>query len=466
MHESSLLTSLKASNILPQEARILTDESEIKSALGSLTETPIYAGPALLQMLDWKDFMVMQLEGTVISLISQEFPFGTYAGNSFKDRSSHPDNSFFKLFRLGKGSIQFISRPFQKMDQQQLDSAPFQSIPTYAQAVALYSEGQWSDVELIPFSNYVISGINSTVQYGQSVFEGMVAQRHDQNTASVFRPLANAARFNRSLERLSIPALPEGLFLKAIELAVKANADYVPAVGSPARLYVRPYVMAVNGGDKVIPASQYIFTVQVFPFTSYAKSGKQALDVIAFEGEGRALPGIGCFKLSGNYAPTLIQIDQASKSLVPGTEQETFDGVLYSYTNSEGTFVEEYNAANVFFLKGKEAFTPTLESRRILPGITRESVIYLLRKKGYSVSEIDFPLEMVNQMEAGFLSGSAAGIVALGSVSRKTGERHKFQVPDIIRELQSDLSNLRNGIVTTDDPEIREWPHLIELGFS
>jgi len=52
----------------------------------------------------------------------------------------------------------------------------------------------------------------------------------------------------------------------------------------------------------------------------------------------------------------------------------------------ERRYVEECGVMNVFFVLGEDVVTPSL-SGTILPGITRDSVITLLRDLGYRVKE-------------------------------------------------------------------------------
>lgn len=65
------------------------------------------------------------------------------------------------------------------------------------------------------------------LNYGQSIFEGMKAYRQPDGGIALFRPRDNARRFASSAQRLAMPAVPEDLYMRAVESVVRANAAYV-----------------------------------------------------------------------------------------------------------------------------------------------------------------------------------------------------------------------------------------------
>ena len=77
-----------------------------------------------------------------------------------------------------------------------------------------------------------------------SVFEGIKAFRHkDSTTIKIFRPQENAKRINHSAEMVSMPEIPEDLFLEALRRAVAGNLEFVPPYKPNAAggaLYIRP----------------------------------------------------------------------------------------------------------------------------------------------------------------------------------------------------------------------------------
>lgn len=63
---------------------------------------------------------------------------------------------------------------------------------------------------------------------GQSVFEGMKAFRAKDGSVRIFKPKENARRICHSAEAVSMPPLPEDIFLEGSYMAVQKNLEFVP----------------------------------------------------------------------------------------------------------------------------------------------------------------------------------------------------------------------------------------------
>jgi branched-chain amino acid aminotransferase len=125
----------------------------------------------------------------------------------------------------------------------------------------------------------------------------------------------------------------------------------------------------------VKPADRCQFIIFTFPFSAYFSA---PVDVLASERYVRAFPGgTGDTKPAGNYAAALLADQEAREA--------GFNSVLW-LDAKERRYVEECGVMNVFFVLGNDVLTPSLDGT-ILPGITRDSVITLLRDMGYRVTE-------------------------------------------------------------------------------
>ncbi len=473
---ASQISSLQPDNFY-RATNIETDLAQISKSLELLEtgqKTVLWADAQLTKILDKYHGSYLENQGFLITAFNRSYPHGTYAMEYLNDQKEIPVATVFRISKSPSSSLGFKTIPPTILDNEQLCSAPFKYIPTSAQIISVFTDNKWQTTEVIPASFYTVNGMTSTTQYGQSAFEGLVATKTIDGTASIFRPVMNAERFNRSLTRLGIPELPEGLFLSAVEQAVRANSEYLPPYNAPARLYLRPYVMALNGGTKVAPATEYIFTVQAFPFCAYSDPNSPGLSLVTIAGTERALPGIGCLKLGGNYATTLLHSTQAHEGLVQGFDGKKFDGVFYTYkvAGSSESFVDEFSAANLFFIKkmpnGLEIFTPTLTHDRILPGVTRDSIIQLLANLNYQVNETDINGQKIKEMDSAFLTGSAAGITAISSMAFSPESIAHFETSsetkDLITLLKKSLAELRAGNTSAfEDSTIANWPHIINL---
>ena len=108
------------------------------------------------------------------------------------------------------------------------------------------------------------------LNYGQSVFEGMKAQRSAKDRIVLFRPDQNAARMSAGAKRLSMPAPPTEMFVGAIQQLVRDNQDYVPPQGKGS-LYIRPLLMGSGGILGLGPAPSYTFAAFCAAVGAYFK---------------------------------------------------------------------------------------------------------------------------------------------------------------------------------------------------
>ena len=95
---------------------------------------------------------------------------------------------------------------------------------TQTMYVAEWKDGAWAPGALKPYGPLQLMPSAQVLNYGQSVFEGMKAQRSAKDRIVLFRPDRNAARCAAGAARLSMPEFPEEAFVKAVEETVRANA--------------------------------------------------------------------------------------------------------------------------------------------------------------------------------------------------------------------------------------------------
>ena len=150
------------------------------------------------------------------------------------------------------------------------------------------------------------------LHYSQEFFEGLKAYRQDDGSITMFRPEANAARFNGSARRMAMPELPEETFVRALELLVAQDRDWVPS-GEGYSLYLRPFMIATQRGLGVNhPSNEYLFCVIASPAASYFSGGVKPVTVWLSEDYTRAAPGgTGAVKAGGNYAAAFVAQQQA-----------------------------------------------------------------------------------------------------------------------------------------------------------
>src|SRR5690349_2834199 len=82
------------------------------------------------------------------------------------------------------------------------DNIAFGKVYTDHMFMADYKNGAWANARIVPYGPMMISPASPAIHYGQSIFEGMKAQRSSSGEALVFRPMDNWKRMNRSAERM------------------------------------------------------------------------------------------------------------------------------------------------------------------------------------------------------------------------------------------------------------------------
>jgi branched-chain amino acid aminotransferase len=278
--------------------------------------------------------------------------------------------------------------------------------------------GGWHDATLGPLQPIPLHPASSVLHYAQEIFEGLKAYRLADGTMALFRPEANAARFNASAARLAMPSVPKDLFIEAVKQVVLKDADWFPQVEGGS-LYIRPFMFADEHFLGVRPATSYKFVVILSPAGNYFKSGAKAVSVWVSDYTRAAPGGTGAAKCGGNYAASLVPTGEA---FAQGHDQVVF------LDAAERKWIEELGGMNLFFVfDDGSVITPPLRGT-ILPGITRDSLITLAREQGLTVREEMYSLpQWRDDAQSGrlvetFACGTAAVVTAVGRVAGRDGE--------------------------------------------
>lgn len=292
------------------------------------------------------------------------------------------------------------------------DTAAFGAVLSDHVLVADYADGRWSDPAIVPFGMMPLGPAPSVAHYGQGIFEGFKAYPRPDGGAAMFRPDANHARMNRSCERMAMPAIPADIFLEGAAALVRVDRRWIPEAQGGS-LYLRPVMFATTDALGVRPADRYRFVIETCPAGPYFSG---AVDLLAEEHYVRAFPGgTGAAKCAGNYAGSMVAAREA--------QARGFHHVLW-LDGIERRYVEEAGVMNVAFVIDGVVITPPLGGT-ILPGITRDSVLVLLRALGLPVEErritIDevFEAHAAGRLQGGAGIGTAATIAPLGRLHHK-----------------------------------------------
>lgn len=279
-----------------------------------------------------------------------------------------------------------------------------------------YEDGRgWYNGRIVPYAPLVLDPAAVVFHYAQEMFEGLKAYKTAEGKIQLFRPDMNAKRTNRTNDRLCIPQIDEELYVEAIKALVKVDQDWIPQKKDTA-LYIRPFIIATEPFIGVRRSTQYKFIIILSPVGPYYEGGLTPTKIYVEDKYVRATDGgTGEAKCGGNYAASLKAQEEAHEK---GYEQILWlDGVHRKY-------VEEIGTSNAFFVIGDEIITAPLDGT-ILPGITRDSVINILKKQGMKIVERKLEIdEVVEAYKKGtfremFASGTAAVISPVGELRYK-----------------------------------------------
>ncbi|WP_341712425.1 branched-chain amino acid aminotransferase [Erythrobacter sp.] len=279
-------------------------------------------------------------------------------------------------------------------------------------------EAGWHDAKVEPRAPIQLDPAAAVLHYAQEIFEGLKAYRHGDGSIALFRPEQNARRLNASADRLAMPHVPEDLFIEAIRQLIAVDGAWVPSAEGSS-LYLRPFMIATEAFLGVRPAKRYKFMVIAGPAGNYFKSGAPAVSLWISDYTRAAPGGTGAAKCGGNYAASLVPTRDAFSR---GHDQVLFLDAV------EHKWVEELGGMNVFFaFDDGRVITPPLTGT-ILPGITRDSLIQLLREEGLSVSEEPYSIDQwradaqSGKLVESFACGTAAVVTPIGKVAGHDGE--------------------------------------------
>ncbi len=287
--------------------------------------------------------------------------------------------------------------------------------------MAHYRNGQWEEMTIKPYGDLAISPANTTLHYGQSIFEGLKAYRAENGDVLVFRPQANAQRMIKSAERMCIPAVSEEMFMNSMTELLRLDKDWVPSKPGTS-LYIRPVTFGMDPFIGIKPSDEYMFLIFTSPVGGYYSEPIKVRVETHFT--RAAAGGVGAAKTAGNYAAALYPAKLAQQD---GYNQLIWtDGLTHEYIEESGTM-------NVAFLIDDTLVTaPTSDT--ILHGITRDSVLTLAKDWGIKVEERRLAVkDLIDGLKAGkvkeaFGVGTAATIAPIKIIGH---EGVDYELPSV-----------------------------------
>ena len=292
----------------------------------------------------------------------------------------------------------------------------------------------WKDGKFIKWDDANIHVLSHVVQYGSAVFEGIRCYETDKGPA-VFCLEAHMQRLLNSAKMYRMP----------LEYNLKQLCDAVVEtirVNKFGACYIRPFVIRGFGAFGVNPLDNPIESyIAVWEWGKYL--GEEALE-----------DGVDvCVSTWNRLAPNTMPALAKAGANYMNSQLIKMEAIINGYTEgialNQNGFVSEGSGENIFLVSGKTVSTPPLSSS-VLPGITRNTIIEILEKMGYTVKEESIPRERLYIADEVFFTGTAAEVTPIRSVDKITvgsGKRGP-----VAKEVQEEFFKIFSG----ENPQVAE----------
>lgn len=253
----------------------------------------------------------------------------------------------------------------------------------------------WMDGELVNWRDAKVHILTHAIHYGSSVFEGERAYG-----GKIFESRKHSKRLIESANYLDIPLR---LSVDDIEMAKKTILETSEAKD----LYVRAIVWRGSGLDMGVASARnkVHMAVAAWEWGAYygeAKMKGANLDISKWKRPSpETIPSFA--KASGLYMICTISKHEAEA-------KGCSDALMLDYRG----YVAEATGANIFFVKNGVVYTPTPDC--FLNGITRQTVISILKEKGVQIVERHIELSELESFQECWLTGTAAEVTPVASI--------------------------------------------------
>lgn len=298
----------------------------------------------------------------------------------------------------------------------------------------------WFNGEFVSHDDAQIHVLSHVIHYGSSVFEGIRCYETEEGPA-VFRLEEHMQRLIDSAKvyRMDIPY--------DLEELQDAVVDTIDRSGLR-ECYIRPVVFRGRGPMGVNPLDNPVETfVAVWEWGQYL--GEEALEKgvdVEVASWNRMAPNTfpAMAKAGGNYL-------NASLVKMNAVKNGKMEGIMLS---TDG-YVAEGSGENLFLVKDGRLYTAPAELS-ILPGITRDAIMTIAQKRGYTVEETRIPREALYTADELFFTGTAAEVTPIRTVDDYViGEGKRGPVATELQDAFFDV--VRGG----NDPE--DWLTFVDV---
>ncbi|NCG18350.1 MAG: branched-chain amino acid transaminase [Rhodobacterales bacterium] len=269
--------------------------------------------------------------------------------------------------------------------------------------MSIASDFIWFNGEMVPFDQAQVHVLSHTLHYGLGAFEGIRAYEQPDGRAGIWRLEEHLVRLLDSMRmiRMDLPVSKEELRAACQDTLRKNNFT---------EAYLRPLAF-LGHGQMGLGARNNPLNVIVAAWKWGAYMGDEGivkgvrLKTSSFS-RNHPTAAMSRAKVVGHYVNSILARYEAND-----------DGYDEALMLDHHGFVAEGTGENVFVIKNGVIKTPPVTN--ILPGITRRSVIEILKHEGYEVEEHLFGRDAFYVAEEAFMCGTAAEITPIASVDRR-----------------------------------------------
>eukprot|EP00878_Enallax_costatus_P010474 GHUV01010936.1.p1 GENE.GHUV01010936.1~~GHUV01010936.1.p1 ORF type:complete len:423 (+),score=111.92 GHUV01010936.1:1019-2287(+) len=339
------------------------------------------------------------------------------------------------------------------------EELPFGKVFTDHMFMAKHSTSSgWDTPRIIPFGPIELHPAAQVLHYGTTCFEGMKAYLGVDGRGRLFRPEMNMARLQRSAQRLMLADFDTKELQQCIMELLRVDRAWLPTRPGHS-MYIRPFMFGSDGALGVHRSNQSTLMVILSPVGPYFKSGVDAVRLYLDIVNVRAWPGgAGQHKVGGNYAPTV-------QPQMSAMQQHNCSQVMYALPQGPDpsqAVISECGAMNMFFVFNRlhqtrtstggiitcdeyEVVTPPLDGT-ILPGVTRDSIVQLLKERRPDVLVSERPVtveELYSAHQQGkllevFGSGTACVVQPVGCIVTSEGKELRLAAGETESSSRSD----------------------------
>lgn len=263
----------------------------------------------------------------------------------------------------------------------------------------------WLDGRLVPWDQANVHILTHTLHYGLGAFEGIRCYETEDGRSAVFRLEEHIRRLLESAHIVTIP-VP---YTK--EQLVDACLETVRANGLKS-CYLRPLVF-IGDGAMGLYATSNPTRVAIVAWKWGAYLGAEGLEKgIRAKVSSFTRPGLNMVMAKGKVVGNYVNSVLAKREVMAAGYQEAI------LLDAQGQ-VAEASGENLFMVRDGVVYTPPYGSA-ILGGITRDTILRLLREMGVTVVERAIARDELYVADEIFLCGTAAEVTPVREIDERT----------------------------------------------